>query len=207
MVQRVITRSKWYKIITINDLINDSFNVKACWLNISTDLLINRTIQGTTPCNKLTASAPKDKQQWLKSYFILQWCKWHSGIYWCHESIISIHSSTHNFLRIQPKLEPLILNICPKKHNLPNPKSEWGWSKNVYTTAMPWVKSRATKLNDQVSDSSGNDDSNSGLFLLTTTQQLQRNTDRSFYMPGLYSWKTSLRRNTKSHLQRVLPGS
>jgi hypothetical protein len=28
---------------------------------------------------------------------------------------------------------------------------------------MPWVKSRATKLNDQVSDSSGNDNSNSGL--------------------------------------------
>ena len=51
---------------------------------------------------------------------------------------------------------------------------------------MPWVKSTATKLNDQVGDSFGND-SNSGLFLLTTTQRLQRNTGMSFYMPGLCS--------------------
>jgi hypothetical protein len=31
---------------------------------------------------------------------------------------------------------------------------------------MPWVKSRATKLNDQVSDSFGNDDSNLDCFCL-----------------------------------------
>jgi hypothetical protein len=53
---------------------------------------------------------------------------------------------------------------------------------------MLWVKSRATKHNDQVSDSSGNDDSNSELFLLTTTQ-LQRNTGRS----SLYARVTFLK--------------
>ena len=93
MVWSAITRIKWHEIITINDLTNESFNVKACWLNISTDLLINQKIQGTTSYKNLRASAPKHQQQWLKPYFILYWWKWRNKIYWCHESIISIHSS------------------------------------------------------------------------------------------------------------------